>query len=408
VTSLPSNWIEVPISALGTVITGSTPSTSDDTNWGGHIPFVTPGDMRHMAITTKTERSVTSQGAMRGRPLPEGAVLVTCIGNLGRTTIAGTRCLTNQQINSIVPFDPVSNRYIAYACSAPRFQRGLENASTSTTVALVNKSNFEKLTLPVAPVFEQRRIVAAIEEQFSRLDAGVAALERVRQNLKRMQAATIRLAVTGCLVNADPSEGSGQDLIREIENLAPKDPLPKRTPSADRHLVTDLPELPYHWGTAPWSLIGRSQNGRAFPSSDYTTEGVRLLRPGNLHGSGRVVWTTENTRHLPTRYADQFPDYVLRRDEIVMNLTAQSLNDEFLGRVCMTGHDGQVLLNQRIARLSPIAMNPRFVFWVLKSPVFRRFVDQLNTGSLIQHMFTSQLDQFVFPIPPLLEQSRIE
>jgi len=38
---------------------------------------------------------------------------------------------------------------------------------------------------------EQRRIVGAIDEQFSRLDAGVAALERVRQNLKRMRAAAL-------------------------------------------------------------------------------------------------------------------------------------------------------------------------------------------------------------------------
>ena len=36
------------------------------------------------------------------------------------------------------------------------------------------------------PHARQGRIVAAIEEQFSRLDAGVAALERARRNLKHM------------------------------------------------------------------------------------------------------------------------------------------------------------------------------------------------------------------------------
>jgi type I restriction enzyme S subunit len=110
---------------------------------------------------------------------------------------------------------------------------------------------------------------------------------------------------------------------------------------------------------------------------------------------------------MPETYATKFPDYLVGPDEIVMNLTAQSLKDEFLGRVCMTDSGDAVLLNQRLARLTPFGVHPRFVFWVLKSPIFRRFVDQLNTGSLIQHMFTSQLDEFVLPVPPLAEQLRI-
>jgi type I restriction enzyme, S subunit len=127
-----------------------------------------------------------------------------------------------------------------------------------------------------------------------------------------------------------------------------------------------------------------------------------------LYGSGKVGWTSANTRWLPERYAEDFPGYLVHPGEIVMNLTAQSLKDEFLGRVCMTPpQEEPILLNQRIARLTPVGMNTRFVFYVFKSRIFRRFVDQLNTGSLIQHMFTSQLDQFILPIPPREEQDRI-
>jgi len=64
-------------------------------------------------------------------------------------------------------------------------------------------------------------------------------------------------------------------------------------------------------------------------------------------------------------------------------------------------------LNQRIARLTPTRLDRHFVLIVFKSPLFRRFVDGLNTGSLIQHMFTSQLAEFVLPVPPLGEQHRI-
>jgi len=57
----------------------------------------------------------------------------------------------------------------------------------------ISQANLRNLAVPVAPYGEQRRIVAAIEEQFSRLDAGVTALERARHNLKRMRSAAFTI-----------------------------------------------------------------------------------------------------------------------------------------------------------------------------------------------------------------------
>jgi type I restriction enzyme S subunit len=90
-----------------------------------------------------------------------------------------------------------------------------------------------------------------------------------------------------------------------------------------------------------------------------------------------------------------------------MNLTAQSLADEFLGRICLTSNDECCLLNQRLARITPHLLHRHFVLYLLKSAVFRRFVNGLNTGSLIEHMFTSQLESCCLPLPPLAEQQRI-
>ncbi len=44
---------------------------------------------------------------------------------------------------------------------------------------------------------------------------------------------------------------------------------------------------------------------------------------------------------------------------------------------------------------------------IFKSPLFRTFVNSLNSGSLIQHMFTSQMDRFSFPLPSATEQDVI-
>lgn len=49
----------------------------------------------------------------------------------------------------------------------------------------LTQANLNKIQIPFAPEVEQRRIVAEMEKQFTRLDAGVAALRRVQANLKR-------------------------------------------------------------------------------------------------------------------------------------------------------------------------------------------------------------------------------
>ncbi len=101
-------------------------------------------------------------------------------------------------------------------------------------------------------------------------------------------------------------------------------------------------------------------------------------------------------------------DLIVRGRELVMNLTAQSLKDEFLGRVCITDSDEYCLLNQRLARITLLkSLVSLYALYMLKSNVFRQFVNGLNTGSLIQHMFTSQLEGFCFPLPPITEQEQI-
>jgi len=171
--------------------------------------------------------------------------------------------------------------------------------------------------------------------------------------------------------------------------------------------ASNLPKLPSGWYWVKWKEIGICQNGRAFPSKEYSPKGTKLLRPGNLHISGEIEWTKSNTQYMPDEWAEKFSNYIVGGNELVINLTAQSLADEFLGRVCLSGLGERCLLNQRIARLTPVVVSSRFCLWLFKSSVFRKFVDTLNTGSLIQHMFISQVDEFIFPLPPLEEQTVI-
>src|SRR5207249_3447614 len=100
-----SEWTELALGDLGRIVTGKTPSTSIDEFFGGEIPFVTPSDMDGRKVISQTGRSLTKAGvaAVMGSYIPKGSVMVSCIGSdMGKATIAGHDCVTNQQINSIV------------------------------------------------------------------------------------------------------------------------------------------------------------------------------------------------------------------------------------------------------------------------------------------------------------------
>lgn len=151
-----------PLESLGTIQTGSTPATTEDSYWGGDIPFVTPGELDQDSPVTKTPRTLSARGAEQARLLNAHAVMVCCIGSLGKVGIAGRQLVTNQQINAIeFHEDKIFPRFGYYACQ--RLKQKMFSVAPATTVAIVNKSKFGRLEIPVPPVPEQRRIAAILD-----------------------------------------------------------------------------------------------------------------------------------------------------------------------------------------------------------------------------------------------------
>ena len=111
----------------------------------------------------------------------------------------------------------VDSSYLCYRLNAHDFVSFANslNAGDRPRVDFDQISTFQTWLPRTLP--EQRRIVAEIEKQFTRLEAGVAALRRVQANLKRYRAAVLKAACEGRLVPAEtelvgrlPSAGVGR------------------------------------------------------------------------------------------------------------------------------------------------------------------------------------------------------
>jgi len=97
---MTGEWEELTLCDLGRGVTGKTPLTAVEGNFGGQIPFVTPSDMNGKKTYSSTSRNLTETGAasIKGSKIPAGSVLVSCIGSdMGKAVIAGRDCVTTSR-----------------------------------------------------------------------------------------------------------------------------------------------------------------------------------------------------------------------------------------------------------------------------------------------------------------------
>ena len=163
-------------------------------------------------------------------------------------------------------------------------------------------------------------------------------------------------------------------------------------------------------GIVTLGTVCEMQNGRAFPGTEYENRGdVRLLRPGNLGSAGYISWGTDKIVFLPTRFLGEAADYVIKPGDIVINLTAQSLEDGFMGRVCLARDGDLCLLNQRIGRLlfGSRDVHPEFIFRVLQTQRFQQHVISMCEGTKVKHLYWRHLERFDFRLPSFQKQQAI-
>ena len=158
-------WEYKKLGEVGQIVTGSTPSTKDESNYSPReYCFVKPSDLPSQGIADieETEYFVSQVGLSKSRVLPAGSVLVSCIGSIGKIGILTKEACSNQQINAIIPQDETDSRFIAYSLYAQRFV--LESIANAPVVPIINKTDFSKIRIGIPPKYTQLAIVSELDK----------------------------------------------------------------------------------------------------------------------------------------------------------------------------------------------------------------------------------------------------
>ena len=273
-------------------------------------------------------------------------------------------------------------------------------------------SRAQNIEIPVAPPDQQKRIVAEIEKQFSRLDEAVANLKRVKANLKRYKAAVLKAAVEGRLVETEAElarrEGrsyeTGAQLLQRILETRRSQWKGKgkyKEPAAP--VTAGLPELPEGWVWAnveqlTWLVTSGSRGWGNF----YSDTGVLFIRAQdiktdalNIKGVARVTIPAdaEGTRSS------------VSSQDILVTITGANVTKSAL----VPPLEEVAFVSQHVALLKlNLPEISSFVFsWIVSPSNGRKTLEAWAYGAGKPGLSLEQIRSLPVVLPPISEQRQI-
>ena len=307
--------------------------------------------------------------------------------------------------------DEVLPKFINYQLLTFGRSHFSNNAQQVVGMASVSQKQLADFPIVITDIDHQKRIVAEIEKQFSRLDKAVANLKRVKVNLKRYKAAVLKAAVEGRLVETEAElarrEGhsyeTGEQLLQRILETRRsqwkgkgkyKEPVVPDT--------TDLPELPEGWVWVTVEQLG-----------DVGTGATPLRSKLEYYDGGKVPWVTSGALN---------EEFVSATDEYITDLAVKETNAKLFpahtllvamyGEGKTRGKVSELLIdaatNQACAAIVMDGFSAKVRNYV-KCFFLKNYDDirRLSSGGVQPNLNLSHIKATVIPLPPSAEQHRI-
>jgi type I restriction enzyme, S subunit len=281
--------------------------------------------------------------------------------------------------------DLLDARYLRYVWNSAIVRRQIEAAARTTAgIYKVNQQDLEAISFPLPPVPEQRRIVAALEEHLSDLDAAVAGLERARANVERFRESVRAAAVTGTLFTLQPHD--------EVE---PKDEDEQPLPAAWR--FASIVECT----AREVNSITDGPFGSNLKTEHYVDAGPRVIRLQNI---GRGEFINSHAHISRAHFA------TLRKHEVFAGDIVIAALGETLPRACIIPeHVGPAIVKADCIRFKPDTeiLLPEFANIALNAEPTRKRVTAMVHGVGRPRLNLSEIKAISFPLPPVGEQRAI-
>ena len=171
-------WEVKKLGEVCVIITGSTPSTSDGSNWDGHVNWVTPAELDIQLYYGETKRKITEKAAKSLTIMPKGTVLLSTRAPIGKLAITTVPMCCNQGFKNMICKDELVNIFLYYYLLFT--MDNIKAMGRGATFKEVSKNAINEYSVVLPPLSLQQLFAArieAIEQQKANVKAAIEKLE---------------------------------------------------------------------------------------------------------------------------------------------------------------------------------------------------------------------------------------
>lgn len=324
-----------------------------------------------------------------------------------------------------VPEQDIDPKYIFYWLRSPYGQQCIKDNFQGTAQGGINSLFVRNSHVPLCSLPEQRRIVAEIETQITRLEAGVAALKRAQARLRRYKAAVLQAACEGRLVptDADLSRRGGvtppqpyepaqvllQRILAERRAKWDADHPDKRYQEPTLPDPSDLPELPEGWVWTTVELLAALEPnsitdgpfGSKLKTTHYTDSGPRVIRLQNI-GDAQFL---DEKAHISQEHFESLRKHQVYAGDLVIAALGATLP-----RACIIPESvGPAIVKADCIRFKPDPklVHAKYLHVALNSEPLRQIATSIIHGVGRPRLNQQEIKSLPVQLPPLAEQHRI-
>jgi type I restriction enzyme S subunit len=347
-------WKKVKLGEVGEIVSGGTPSTSNEAFWDGGVLFVTPLDLGRKKEIGSTIRTISELGANNSsaNKIKKNSLAISTRAPIGLMSIVNQEFTTNQGCKSIQFFDNYDCQFFYYYLLYNVEQ--IRRHGQGTTFMEISKTDFANVEISFPSLPTQRRIVAI-------LSAADKVIEQTRQLISKYKSI---------------KQGMMEDLLEPKEGW-------KKVRFGD---VSEIITGPF---------------GSSLHEKDYTKTGTPIVNPQNIV-NGKVIpidkcLVSDETVERLSKFKINVGDIVIARRGEMGRCAVVEENQE--GWLCGTG--------SFVIKVDFEKIDPNFIQLQLSSDNTKIILENNSIGATMSNLNQGILYELEFLVPNLPEQRRI-